>query len=110
VSTLLQAVLRERDDGDVGAIAGQLPGPAQLTYVLGALDAWQTMAAMLSGVAPNEKAWARSFSSLPACVADRRMTGGQIEAIVRKHVDETPGEWDRPMAFLVWQAMTMVCK
>ena len=80
----------------------------RLSYVLAALDAWQ-LVGVLPLKSPDAAVVKTQFVDLPACTAEKGMTGAQVLAIVEKYVTDNPDKWHEPMALLIWRSMHDVC-
>ena len=101
IAAVLVAVASSIAAAQTRGLTGQdfrdLPLIARLSYTRGFVDGLQ-----LGARFPTETA------KINAC--SRNMTGGQIEAIISKFVNEHPEEWNEPLAGLSFVALRQACR
>jgi hypothetical protein len=92
----------------VGHDWSQLPPIAREAYVVGTIDAWQVVDAVVD--VPTRSLPVGIFNVVTSCAVNRGMTGHETFAVVERYMAERPTEWDKAMAVLVFQAMVATCK
>jgi len=76
-----------------------LPDHPRMMYVVGVVDGWQTVSD------PGVRA------AVPRCAANRKMSHGQLVAIVDKYLEANPAKWDGTAPDLIFVAIDRgVCK
>ena len=92
-----------------------LPESAKFHYVMGVIDTWEGVLGMADY---TEKGQPKPELSVVdsvikdnvECIDKRNMRKGQVVAIVKKHMEDNPRNWDHPMPDLVFEALAQACK
>ena len=87
---------------------------ARTFYVAGVIEGWQLE---LRFADIDKTRHSKEFSTsekmmelVVSCATKRSMEIVQLEAIVKKYVDEHPNEWDDSMPFIALKAMSQACE
>jgi hypothetical protein len=81
---------------------------AKVSYVNGVMEGWTIANHFMGRDGEPDVRWESSVGSVARC-AEKKMTTGQVSAIVEKYMDTHPAEWHYNMAALIWSAMVDVC-
>jgi hypothetical protein len=82
----------------------------RLIYVVGVLDGWDAIGAVSKNLRESDIGIGGMFSDINRCAMDKRMTQGQLHAIVDKYIVEHPADWHFGASQLVFLALNEVCK
>lgn len=52
---------------------------------------------------------ARRFSSVVACLTERKITVGQVHAVVQKWMNDNPDKWDYNMSIIMLGSLRILC-
>ncbi len=74
-------------------------------YVLGLVNGWN-FASLKDG---NDK-WKQLYAPLNTCQMDRKMTVGQLAAILDKYLKENPEEWNYSVASILFNRLDAICQ
>ncbi len=105
----LLAVATEKAAAITGNEFLALSENSRFTYVVGTLDGWGNVWAVMQGANVKAPTIDAMFNDITRCVVERKMTRGQTQAIVEKYLRDTPGKWHEEMAGLIWTAMRVAC-
>lgn len=108
VCCLLAVVARDAVAGITGNDFQTLPEAARMYYVLGTVDSWGNVS--VESLAVKAPAVDAIYGNISRCVIGRKMTQGQVLAIVDKYMRDNPDKWHKDMTNLVWYALREACK
>ena len=78
---------------------------AQQVYVIGVVDTWNNLAQIIEATEkPSRSEVLGFFTDVTRCLR-KRITYGQITAIVQKYMENNPSQWHYDMASLTWNAV-----